>query len=636
MKFAAQSWLWFLLALPLVYFVLMFDENRRKKRFARFAREATWKSIAPETDHSSGMAKARIWLLAMGFAILAMARPQWGSHEEIAHVTGMDIFFLLDVSNSMEVEDTTPSRLKKAKHLIKSIVDRLHGDRAGVVAFAASSYLACPLTTDLDYVLEVIDLLTPKIVSSQGTDLGLGLETVRKALERGAEDSPAGAGDALLSKAVILISDGEDQEGQVAETAKKLRDSGARLYIFGVGTQKGGPIPIRDESGNLQGYKKDRKGQPIVSTFRPDSLLQLANDVGGRYWNATPDESEIEELLQDMSGMSRSDYAERRFLVFEDRYQFPLALAVLLLLLEMTIPNWKKSTSRLLRMERGPKRGESSGRAGLLLIFAAVSALHLFRPSAAWALPHSVPLDTYFENRKGLDAFREGKMDEAKRHFGAAQALDPGLQELQFNQGVIQMQEGNVEGAIQSFDAANRPASDGRLPDSKLLGKSLYNLGGALTKKGDIPGAIRSYSGAIASAKAEGDEALEKDARKNLELLIQERQKQKQQNKKKEDEQKQDQKEQQKQEQQKQEKQQQEQKKQEEQKQDTDNKEQDSQEKQNQQKEYKETRKQKFKSVKLSDEDAERVMAELKNRERELQRRLKKQNANPQGTQKDW
>ena len=602
MKFVNPSWLWLLLLIPGLYIALLLHEKKRKAQFEKFVKSSLWPDIVPELDPRARIVKGRLFLAALFFTLIALARPQWGTHEEIAHVTGLDIMVALDLSNSMEVEDVSPNRLKKAKHLVRNLAERLRGDRIGLIAFAGSSFIASPLTNDLEYISSTLEILGSHSITSQGTDISAALESAARGLDRGAEESaPVPEVKSFPSRVVLLITDGEDQEGGAAEAAAQLKNSDVKLYIIGVGTQKGGPIPMRDADGTLRGYKKDRKNQPIISTFQPDQLTALAAAGGGKYWNATPDESEIEEILTDLNALNRAEYTERRYLVYEDRFQFPLAIAVLFLLLELGIPHSRKSTS-------------SKIQALMVAVLCFASLGHSHAAQAA------VPLDVYLENKKGVKAFSEGDAEAAKKHFGTAQAIDPTRPELEFNQGVIRLQEGDAEAAARSFEQAAKLGQG----NSALSGQALYNLGGALVKKGDIPNAIRSYLGAISQAQRANDTQLGDDARKNLELLIQQQQqhKQKQQEKQNKNEQ---------------EKQKQEQEQdQEKQKQDQRNQENQKEKKPNQYEDPKESRKRQFRSPKLSHEDAERVMAELKNREKELHNRLKKQQGTARGVQKDW
>jgi len=597
MIFASPGWLWLLLSVPLVYVVFMLDLKKRRVLLHAFAEVVVWKTIMPGYDPKARKRKAGLWLLAFMFAVLAMARPQWGEHEETLKTTGLDIMIALDVSNSMEVEDVVPSRLKKSKHLVRTMLDRLRGDRVGVVAFAASSYVACPLTTDLEYVYEVIDTLGPKSVSSQGTDIGIAIETAARSLVRGAEDT----GEA--SRVIILISDGEDHEAQAVEGAKKLKEAGVKLFVLGVGTQKGGPIPVRDPNGQMHGYKRDREGGSVVSSFWPDALMKVAGAAGGKYWNVTPAEDELTELMGEMGALNRSEFAERKMVIREERFYIPLAVSVLLLLVEISIA---------LRAVR------SRGMAGLMMAVIVCAG----GPVVAHAA--QAPLDVYIENNKGLKEFSEGRIEEAKKHFGSAQAMAPEMDELEFNHGVVKYKGGDMEGAALSFDKAAKGAS--AKGDKALAGKSFYNLGGTLGQKGDFENALKSYLGALGMAREMKDVQLEKDTRKNIELLIRKQQEQQKQDKqdkqdKKDKKDKQD---------------KQEQQKDEKDKKDEQEKKQEDKKENKEYQDHSKQRQREFKSQKMSKEDADRVMAELSAREKELQQKQKKQRAGARATDKDW
>jgi Ca-activated chloride channel family protein len=614
MRFVAPGWLWALLLLPLVYVALRFEHLSRIKTFMRFAGRRMWPAIVPDMAPSARFTKSKLWLLSFAFLLLALARPQWGKHEEVMQVSGLDIMIVLDVSNSMEVEDVVPSRLKKAKHLIRTIAENLRGDRMGLVAFAASSYVACPLTTDLPYVVDTVDVLSPKSVINQGTDIGIALDTAMKSLERGAEEGSKKS--EIGSKAIILISDGEDHENAGAEAAAKLKNEGIKLYVFGIGTEKGGPIPVRDDTGQLHGYKKDRTGNSIVSTFRADEMTKVAAAAGGKYWNVTEGEAEVEDLLKEMGTLERTAQQERRYVVYEDRFQFPLAIAVLILFFELSVPLRRMNAAK-----------------GLLIIMALAGIVPVSSAQAeSDVLGTKTPLNSYIENQKGLKAFNEDKLDEAKKSFGTAQALAPEIPELLFNQGDVQLKAGDTDAAIQSFLSASKAA--GEKGEADLQGQSLYNLAQVLTKKGDISGAARAYAKSVESAIKEKDSNLESSARKNLQLLFKEQQKQKeqkqQQQKQQQQQQKQDQKDQ----------QQKDQQKDQQQKEQKDQKDQDKKPEQNQgDKPYADPKQQKqneFRSLKLSKEDADRVMAELASRERELQGKNKKQGGGRQVQDKDW
>lgn len=609
MNWAEPRWLWALVLLPVLWLALERAAVKRRKRLEAFADPALWDRIAPELDWRAPVRKGRMLLLSLLFAILALARPQWGSHEETMKVTGMDILIVLDVSNSMEAEDIVPSRLKKAKHLIRSMLERLEGDRVGIVAFAGSAFTASPLTTDLDYIKETVDTLSTRSVLNQGTDIAAALDTAYRALDRGAEESSESRGQAAqasVSKLVLLISDGEDQEHGAEEMARKIRGAGIRLYSFGVGSPQGAQIPVRDEQGLLHGYKRDRRGEGVVSRLDPRALETLAREGGGRFWMVTPAETELEELLKELGAFNRKEFAERRYVVREDRFQFPLAVAVLILFIELGLPARRRLTA---------------ARAGALLLALATSLPGQARAATPPKVGAPAPdVKAYLDNERGREAFEAGRVDEAKRRFGAAQARAPESPELRFNQGSVQLKEGDVDGALQGFQGAAQGAD--RRGDASLAGRSWFNLGISQAQKGDTASAIGSYVQAIDRAKRSRDSEVERDARRNLELLIRQQEQKKKEQKPEQGDKKEG----------------QQNPAGDDSKKQPDSGQQQDPNKEKQEKRYQDpsTGRRKFQSQKLSPEDANRVMDELSGRERELQARLRKQKGNPAATEKDW
>ncbi len=602
MRWADPQWLYLLILLPLVAVAVSFDIKSRKARLTRFAREKVWDRIIPELDWRLPTRKAWVLILGSVFIVLALARPQWGEQVENVTVTGLDVILALDVSNSMEVEDVVPSRLKKAKHVLRTIVERLQGDRVGLVAFAGSAYPASPLTTDLNYVLETLEILGPSMVANQGTDIGIALEVAARALDRGAEDTTQ-SNDA--SRVIILISDGEDHEPGAVEKAKAIRKTGTRLYVLGVGTASGGAIPVRDETGQLRGYKREAGGSgSVASTFHADALKTIAQESGGKYWSASASEIEVDEMLQDMSRLNRTENTERRRVSYIERFQIPLGLGLFLLILELAIP----------------------ARRILTVIFLGL----VLSPTAFAAGPPSI--SAFMQNERALGAMERGELTDARTRLGDAQARDPDIGELDFNLGHLNAAEKAPDRAQEAFGAAAEKAL--RSGDPRLAGRSFFNRGVVSTQAGKLDEAVRDYASALELAQQAGDEKTALAARQNLSLLFQERQKQKQEQKKDSSEKKDG----------------------EEKKEGEEGKDPNSKKKPEGQEDKKdgkdktgkqdkevedpsvsrERKRREFQSKKMTREDAEKVMAELSSREKELQRRLKKQKGgNPSGG-KDW
>ncbi len=579
-----------LLVLPaLAWIILALDLRRRERQVASWLNPRFWAALVPSRIAGARSRKLRLWCLALALVFVALARPQWGTREEILRARGSDVMIVLDVSRSMDVEDVVPSRIKKARHWIRGFIEQIAGSRVGIVAFASSSYLACPLTTDLDYVLESVEILGPAAILNQGTDVGLGLSTALAALERGAEISDPGSSPAdLSSKAIILISDGEDHEAASAEAAAKLASAGVRFFVLGVGTEKGGPIPLRDETGRLDGYK--RMGSEVVlSRFDSRSLERIATDGGGRYWNMSASEGEIRDVVAALGTVSADSSHERKRIIQVERYQWPLGLAVILLVWELAVP---LSTVAL----------------PLVLAFL------LHSPAA-----RAASLESYVKNREGLSLFGEGKHDQAERRFAEAQSADPKRVEPQFNIGLSQMARGNTKEAVESFEQAlRRAAMEG---DAVNSARSLYNLGSALEKSGQGGEALRSFARAAKMAEIAGDVGLSTESRKRIQKLQQEMQKQQSDGGEGKQGQPgsegsgsgQD------------------------QKQGSETKEQKDQQKNFEDPSVSRRRQYDSGGGRMSREDVERVMAELSSREKELQAKLKKQRGTRKAVDgKDW
>lgn len=592
---------WLVIAIAFVWVVRL--SLRSDTILRRWIQPQHWESVLPEYFPQGRLIRRVLLLLALGAALTALARPQWGEREETSPVTGLDVMIALDLSSSMNVEDLAPSRLARAKHWLKSFIGGLDGDRVGLLGFGSSAHVFVPLTQDLAFVQDQLQTLSPKMITNQGTDIGLALEAAAQTLERGSENELLPGGEEKTpSHALLLVTDGEDHEGAAADVAKKLKGMGVQLYVLGVGTERGGPVPVLDENGNKVTYKKDRGGQPIVSHFAGKSLQTLAAAGGGEYWNLTSDESELKELLGQVGKLQRGDLAEKKIIIKEDRYQWPLGLGILLLLAEFFVP--------LHRIRLDAKAAFLI--VGLLMISNA--------PAHAGVLDD---LRGYWNHRAGIQALREGRLDDAQRDFGEAQKQMPSRGEPAFNQGVTQLKKGDTEGALQSFAQGAEQAGGDR-----VRGIAHYNEGWVRAQKKDYLGAARSYLDAIRSAQKSGDHELEEKARKNLELLQQQQQedekKKSDQDKKGEnkDDQKKD--------------QSGEKSKPEDQSSKDEDKNQESDSKKSPSASGLKHKRTPFRSEKLSPEDADRVLNELQGKETELRGKLRKQMRKTQTTTQDW
>jgi len=328
LRFADDFWLYMLGLTPLLagFFVLSFRMKRRAME--RFGNLELLQRLSRSTSFRRQVLKAALLVASTALLLLALARPQLGTKLMTVKREGQDIVIALDVSKSMLAEDIQPNRLEKAKHEIASLIDRLQGDRVGLVAFAGRGFIECPLTLDYGAAKMFLDFMGPDLIPVPGTAL---TEAIQKAAEAFVEKE-------RKHKVLILITDGEDHEGDPVEAAKQAEQEGIVIYTVGIGSPQGVPIPEVDANGNRTGgFKKDRSGQVVTSRLDEVTLQRIALETGGKYFRASGGEAELDQIYSDIAGMEKKELASQQFTQYEDRFQPLIALVLLLLVAEVSI-----------------------------------------------------------------------------------------------------------------------------------------------------------------------------------------------------------------------------------------------------------------------------------------------------------
>ena len=323
MYFARSEFLHFLWAVAALAFLIAWSLRRRRTRLARFAGPH---SPALAADHSRARAILRsMWLLAFfAFGVFALGRPQWGTRTEIVRRKGVDVFIALDTSYSMNTEDIAPSRLASARSHARTLISKLRGDRIGIISFAGSAIILCPLTLDYGAANLFLDAADTGNVTDPGTSLAAAIRTANSAFiarER-------------KFKVLVLLTDGEDLEGKLEDAAARAREAGIIIYAIGIGTPEGRPIPVRDEKGDVVEYRRDPNGQVVVSSLDERSLAGIATQTGGRYFRATTAGGELDTIYGEVSQLEKKEFESRLIQNLEDRFQYPLLAAILLLAAE--------------------------------------------------------------------------------------------------------------------------------------------------------------------------------------------------------------------------------------------------------------------------------------------------------------
>jgi Ca-activated chloride channel family protein len=326
MHFGNPEWLhllWALLPLAGGLFALL---RWRERRLAQFVAQELWPVMAPERSRARPRWRLVLWLLALALLVVALARPQWGFHWSDVKRRGLDILVVLDTSRSMTASDIKPNRLQRAKWGVRDLLGKLQGDRVGLIAFAGMSYAACPLTIDYAAFSAMLDDVYVGFVPRGGTAIKQALQTAIRSFEAGG----------VADRAIVLVTDGEDHEGDPLSLLPELKEKNIRVYAVGIGTPEGELLPA--ESATAAGFFKDRQGNVVKSALREDVLRKLAVETSGAYVRATPADFGLERVYeQGIAQLKRAELEGRLSMVFEERYPWFIGAALLLLLVEALI-----------------------------------------------------------------------------------------------------------------------------------------------------------------------------------------------------------------------------------------------------------------------------------------------------------
>ena len=278
--------------------------------------------------------KFTLSLVCLSFLIFALARPQMGKGRQQIKSQGVEVMVAVDVSRSMLAEDVKPSRLEHAKKEINHLLDILGGDKVGLLAFAGSSVLLSPMTTDKSALKMFLDTLSPNSVETQGTELAKALKESHEAFKRGGEEVGP---NQRMTRVVVLISDGEDHEEGAIKVAQQLADDGVRVFTMAFGSERGGKIPVRDGRGMLRGYQKDRGGKEVFSKPNDEALRQIARAGQGSFYHVTFGGPQMKSLKEDLSKLEQAEFDTLTSENVDEKYQIPLFFAILFGLIELFI-----------------------------------------------------------------------------------------------------------------------------------------------------------------------------------------------------------------------------------------------------------------------------------------------------------
>ena len=324
-RFAHTYYFYLLLLIPLFIAVFILFLVWRRKALNRFGARSVIQQLMPEFSNAKLILKFILVLIAYIFLVIAIAGPQTGSRLEDIKRKGIDLMIALDISNSMLAEDIRPNRLERAKQAISRLIDNLEGDRIGIVVFAGKAYMQLPITTDYAAAKMFLSTINTNIISTQGTAIADALEMAASSF-----------GESKNNKAIVIITDGEDHEGNVLEQTEAAVKNGISIYTIGMGSSEGSPIPIYN--GNVQtGYKKDRDGNTVISRLDETLLQQMASLGNGIYVRASNSETGLQKIFDEINKIQKTEIESRQFSDYENRFQYFLAITLIFLIFELLV-----------------------------------------------------------------------------------------------------------------------------------------------------------------------------------------------------------------------------------------------------------------------------------------------------------
>ncbi|WP_103026702.1 VWA domain-containing protein [Salinibacter altiplanensis] len=352
MDWLYPAYTWALLLVPAAVGLYGWAARRRRADRARFGHPATVQQLATTLRPRRRWWKAGLVVGALLLGAVALMGPRWGTQVRTVERRGLDLVVALDVSASMRAQDVSPSRLRRAKNEIRTLVDDLSGDRVGLVLFAGTGFVQAPLTTDYDAFRLFLNAAAPDQISTPGTDVGRAVDAGLQAFgaSRPADDATA-TPEAPRPRALLLVSDGENHTGDLNAARQRAEDAGVTLLTAGIGTEEGARIPVY-ENGRRVDYKRNRTGAVVRSRLREAPLRRLARS--GAYFRIGAASSALSDVPAALRQVGASTYDADRFADYEEMYQWPLAAALGLLLAGRLLPARRRSPS-------GTRRGEGRG-----------------------------------------------------------------------------------------------------------------------------------------------------------------------------------------------------------------------------------------------------------------------------------
>lgn len=328
-----------LVVIPLLFILFLITRRIQKRQLEKWGDPVLLNRLMPDFSSTRIVIKFVIWMLAFGILILALARPQFGTKLSEVKRQGIEMIIALDVSNSMMAEDIQPNRLENAKLAISRLVDRLENDKIGLIVFAGDAYIQMPVTTDYMAAKLFLNTINTQIVPKQGTAIGSAIRLAMRSFTPNSDKS----------RAVVIITDGEDHEEGSIEAAKEAYSAGIIIHTIGIGSAQGVPIPVTSANGQKD-YRTDYEGKVVVSKLNEELLRQVAEAGHGTYVRATASQTGLSTILDEMNKMEKQEIQMKVYAEYDEQFAYYVGFALFLLLIDFTLNSRKNKWVQSLQL----------------------------------------------------------------------------------------------------------------------------------------------------------------------------------------------------------------------------------------------------------------------------------------------
>lgn len=502
-RFEDPIYLWLLLLVPVLVLVALLGHRKRKKQLKAFGDPELLKDLMPDVSAYRPWVKLGLSVFAFALLVVMLARPQMGTKITHEKRNGIEAVIAIDVSNSMMAQDVVPSRLEKSKLLIENLVDHFTHDRIGLVVFAGDAFVQLPITTDYVSAKMFLQNIDPSLVATQGTDIAKAINLSMRSFSQQKD----------IGKAVIVITDGEDHEGGALEAAKAANDKGVRVFILGIGSTKGAPIPLQEG-----GYLTDRNGQTVLTALNETMCKEIAQAGKGTYIHVDNTNDAQEKLNDELAKLQRADTQAVIYSEYGEQFQAVCIIVIILLIAEILILDIKNPKLRNIHLF-----GSKKPMAMLLLLIV---------PTLAFAQS-----DRHFI-RTGNKLYRNQNYPKAEVEYRKAMSQNGSNAHAVYNLGNALMMQQKDSAAIVQLENA------GKMEANKTRKAMAYHNIGTICQRHQLYGdAIKAYEEALRNNPNDNETRYNLALCKRLNKNNKEQQKQQQQQQQKEQQKEQKQKE---------------------------------------------------------------------------------------------